>query len=171
MFKTDIVQHSARSCRQICVWADRTAEDACSAAGRPGTVSTFTSPDGRKCKVDKFSFYEGHNMDVVTFATRVCKLLGVETMIGMLGVTTSDDNRPNILRSHERCRGTKPDVPRWRHRLPQRCECYPNRPSFTTDKTSICSWPVSLVSTHSEDRTSMSLVFASHHYQMRTTST
>ena len=30
------------------------------------------------------SFYEGHTMDLVTFATRVCKLLGVETMIGTL---------------------------------------------------------------------------------------
>ena len=28
------------------------------------------------------SFYEGHTMDLVTFATRVCKLLGVQTMIG-----------------------------------------------------------------------------------------
>lgn len=33
------------------------------------------------------SFYEGHTMDLVTFATRVCKLLGVETMIGMLGLS------------------------------------------------------------------------------------
>jgi hypothetical protein len=30
------------------------------------------------------SFYEGHTMELVTFATRVCKLLGVETMIGAL---------------------------------------------------------------------------------------
>jgi purine nucleoside phosphorylase len=29
------------------------------------------------------SFYEGHSMDAATFATRVCKLLGVETIIGM----------------------------------------------------------------------------------------
>jgi purine-nucleoside phosphorylase len=37
------------------------------------------------CKkgVDAGSFYEGHAMDLVTFATRVCKVLGVETMIGM----------------------------------------------------------------------------------------
>jgi purine-nucleoside phosphorylase len=28
------------------------------------------------------SFYEGHSMDLVTFATRVCKRLDVETMIG-----------------------------------------------------------------------------------------
>lgn len=27
------------------------------------------------------SFYEGHSMELVTFATRVCKVLGVETMI------------------------------------------------------------------------------------------
>ena len=29
------------------------------------------------------SFYEGHSMDLVTFATRVCKVLGIETIIGM----------------------------------------------------------------------------------------
>jgi purine-nucleoside phosphorylase len=34
--------------------------------------------------VDIYSFYEGHTMDLVTFATRVCKVLGVETMIGEL---------------------------------------------------------------------------------------
>lgn len=28
-----------------------------------------------------YSFYEGHSMQTVTFATRVCRLLGVETMI------------------------------------------------------------------------------------------
>lgn len=31
-----------------------------------------------------YSFYEGHTMELVTFATRVCKVLGVETMIGTL---------------------------------------------------------------------------------------
>ncbi|PVI02711.1 inosine guanosine and [Periconia macrospinosa] len=31
--------------------------------------------------VGRAHFYEGHSMDVVTFATRVCKLLGVETII------------------------------------------------------------------------------------------
>lgn len=30
------------------------------------------------------SFYEGHTMELITFATRVCKVLGVETMIGAL---------------------------------------------------------------------------------------
>jgi purine-nucleoside phosphorylase len=33
---------------------------------------------------ERQSFYEGHTMGLVTFATRVCKLLGVETMIGVL---------------------------------------------------------------------------------------
>lgn len=32
--------------------------------------------------VGRAHFYEGHAMDMVTFATRVCKVLGVETMIG-----------------------------------------------------------------------------------------
>lgn len=36
-----------------------------------------------KFDIDIDSFYEGHSMDLVTFATRVCKVLGVETMIGM----------------------------------------------------------------------------------------
>ncbi|ORY00310.1 nucleoside phosphorylase domain-containing protein [Clohesyomyces aquaticus] len=31
--------------------------------------------------VGRAHFYEGHSMDLVTFATRVCKVLGVETMI------------------------------------------------------------------------------------------
>jgi len=33
--------------------------------------------------VGRAHFYEGHTMELVTFATRVCKVLGVETMIGM----------------------------------------------------------------------------------------
>jgi hypothetical protein len=28
------------------------------------------------------SFYEGYNMGIVTYATRVCKLMGVQVMIG-----------------------------------------------------------------------------------------
>jgi len=35
-----------------------------------------------KAYIDISSFYEGHTMDLVTFATRVCKILGVETIIG-----------------------------------------------------------------------------------------
>ncbi|KAL2358085.1 nucleoside phosphorylase domain-containing protein [Cryomyces antarcticus] len=31
--------------------------------------------------VGRAHFYEGHTMDLVTFATRVCKVLGVETMV------------------------------------------------------------------------------------------
>lgn len=33
-------------------------------------------------RINIYSFYEGHTMDLVTFATRVCKVLGVETIIG-----------------------------------------------------------------------------------------
>jgi purine nucleoside phosphorylase len=77
---------SAGSRRQVCVRADRTPEDTCSAFGWTGTVSIVASRLGTNA-VDTLSFYEGHTMDLVTFATRVCKLLGVETMIGMLKVT------------------------------------------------------------------------------------
>jgi len=35
------------------------------------------------CLVGRAHFYEGHTMEIVTFATRVCKIMGVETMIGM----------------------------------------------------------------------------------------
>ena len=34
--------------------------------------------------VGRAHFYEGHSMELVTFATRVCKVLGVHTMIGAL---------------------------------------------------------------------------------------
>jgi purine nucleoside phosphorylase len=77
------VQHSARPCRQVCVWADWGAEDACSLVGGTSTVS-HVHHNFASMGVDKASFYEGHTMDLVTFATRVCKVLGVETMIGML---------------------------------------------------------------------------------------
>jgi hypothetical protein len=30
------------------------------------------------------SYYEGHPMELVTYATRVCKILGVEMMVGTL---------------------------------------------------------------------------------------
>jgi hypothetical protein len=78
------VKRSPRSCRQVCVWPDRAAEDARSAFGRTSTVSNSITNWHSVCKANGFSFYEGHTMDLVTFATRVCKLLGVETMIGMM---------------------------------------------------------------------------------------
>jgi purine nucleoside phosphorylase len=37
------------------------------------------------------SFYEGHTMELVTFATRVCKILGVETMIGTSFIIDLDE--------------------------------------------------------------------------------
>jgi hypothetical protein len=76
------VHRSPRSRGQIRVRADRSSEDACSAVGGTGTVSLEISRHHDANEGD--SFYEGHTMDLVTFATRVCKLLGVETMIGTL---------------------------------------------------------------------------------------
>jgi hypothetical protein len=50
--------------------------------GRAQSVTDDNRPDILDARTDtKNSFYEGHTMDLVTFATRVCKLLGVETMI------------------------------------------------------------------------------------------
>lgn len=37
------------------------------------------------------SFYEGHTMELVTFATRVCKVLGVKTMIGTSLILNLDE--------------------------------------------------------------------------------
>lgn len=42
------------------------------------------------------SFYEGHTMGLVTFATRVCKVLGVETMIGALSCVHEKQERSLI---------------------------------------------------------------------------
>ena len=68
--------------------------------------------------VDIDSFYEGHTMDLVTFATRVCKVLGVETMIGatyLQGVDLFANGR-----SHKRSWWSQPDLPRGRHCVPKR---------------------------------------------------
>jgi hypothetical protein len=54
-------------------------------------------------------------MDLVTFATRVCKLLGVETMIGMMNVTKLSGTKSDILRSYQRGGWAEPDVSRRRH--------------------------------------------------------
>lgn len=78
-----MVYDSAGSRRQIRLWSDRAPEDACSASGRTSTV-LYLHHNRHLYTTNAFSYYEGHTMDVVTFATRVCKLLGVETMVGML---------------------------------------------------------------------------------------
>jgi purine nucleoside phosphorylase len=91
------VKLSPRSCRQVCVWPDRAAEDACSAFGRTSTVSKSITNCNSVCKANAFSFYEGHTMDLVTFATRVCKLLGVETMIGTVTATRLFSKRPDSI--------------------------------------------------------------------------
>jgi purine-nucleoside phosphorylase len=44
------------------------------------------------------SFYEGHSMDLVTFATRVCKRLNVEIMIGALRQVDSPFYHPSLTK-------------------------------------------------------------------------
>jgi purine-nucleoside phosphorylase len=51
--------------------------------GRAQSVS-MSDPKGLDQSINFYSFYEGHTMDLVTFATRVCKVLGIETIIGGL---------------------------------------------------------------------------------------
>jgi hypothetical protein len=53
-------------------------------------------------------------MDLVTFATRVCKLLGVETMIGVLTSTLYMLEVEVLMnRSHKRSRRIESTVPCW----------------------------------------------------------
>lgn len=59
--------------------------------------------------IDITSFYEGHSMDLVTFATRVCKLLGVEAMVGELGLSLETGYILTIS-SHQRSRRTEPGL-------------------------------------------------------------
>ncbi len=53
-------------------------------AGRAQSVVTLNTDCSLGQTLTKErSFYEGHTMDLVTFATRVCKVLGVEIIIGL----------------------------------------------------------------------------------------
>jgi hypothetical protein len=58
-------------------------------------------------------------MDVVTFATRVCKLLGVETMVGMLQVTFRSGNKSDSGCSYQRSGWAEPEIPCRRHHVSQ----------------------------------------------------
>lgn len=60
-------------------------------------------------------------MDLVTFATRVCKLLGVETMIGELNYQAANQVDQLTNGSHKRSWWSQPDLPRGRHCMPERC--------------------------------------------------
>jgi len=64
--------------------------------------------------VGRAHFYEGHSMELVTFATRVCKILGVETMIGLL-LPIVYSNVPSLTKidSYECSRWPKPRLLRW----------------------------------------------------------
>lgn len=72
-------------------------------------------------------------MDLVTFATRVCKILGVETMIGELAYRAADQMDRLTDSSHERSWWSQPDLPRGRHRMPKRCTWLPSTASMTTN--------------------------------------
>jgi hypothetical protein len=120
------VRHSARSCRQVCLRTNRAPEDSCSASRWTSTVSRYITR-WHSCKTDRFSFYEGHTMDLVTFATRVCKVLGVETMIGMLEVTRLFNKRSDCVWSYQCSGWSEPNLPRRRHRMSQRCTSKPKK--------------------------------------------
>jgi hypothetical protein len=60
-------------------------------------------------------------MDVVTFATRVCKLLGVETMVGTLQVTNMSGNDSDSVYSYQCSGWAESKVPGRRHHVSQRC--------------------------------------------------
>ena len=60
-------------------------------------------------------------MDLVTFATRVCKLLGVETMIGELNYRAATQVDQLTNGSHKRSWRSQPDLPRGGYRMPKRC--------------------------------------------------
>jgi hypothetical protein len=66
-------------------------------------------------------------MDLVTFATRVCKVLGVETMIGKLHATKLLNKRSDCVCSYQCSGWSEPDLPRRRHRVSQRCTSHQPR--------------------------------------------
>lgn len=90
-----LVDYSSGTCRKICLWCHRPAKIACGTSCRTSTVSQRVLltcleaelPQELITCIDINSFYEGHTMDLVTFATRVCKMLGVETMIGAINMS------------------------------------------------------------------------------------
>lgn len=66
------------------------------------------------------SFYEGHTMDLVTFATRVCKMLGVETMIGGLMLSNVRSGYELTPHSYQCSRWSKRELRHRRHRMLKR---------------------------------------------------
>ena len=70
--------------------------------------------------IDIHSFYEGHTMDAATFATRVCKLLGVETIIGAFSaVKEMLDLCSDYVHSHQCSWWFEPRLLSRRHRVPK----------------------------------------------------
>jgi hypothetical protein len=89
--------------------------------GRAQSVHAVTCR--QKSDIDMYSFYEGHTMDLVTFATRVCKVLGVETIIGTSTFMTTNGISDTVL-SYKCSRRFESKLPCRRHCLPERCTSY-----------------------------------------------
>jgi hypothetical protein len=122
----DLLACSSGTCRQVCLWPDRAAEDACGASCRTSTVSNLSLVKKKKASgissvdIDIHSFYEGHTMDAATFATRVCKLLGVETIIGAFSaVKAMSDLCSDYVYSHQCSWWSEPKLLSRRHHVPK----------------------------------------------------
>jgi hypothetical protein len=88
--------------------------------GRAQSVHAVTC--GQKRDIDMYSFYEGHTMDLVTFATRVCKVLGVETIIGTFTFTLmTTTGMSDTVFSYKCSRRFESKLLCRRHCLPERC--------------------------------------------------
>ena len=117
---------SPGTCRQVCLWPDRASKDARGASCWTSTVSNPITGQEKKAfgissvGIDIHSFYEGHTMDAATFATRVCKLLGVETIIGAFdSMKAMSDLCSDHVCSHQCSWWFEPRLLSRRHRVPK----------------------------------------------------
>ena len=75
-----LIVESCWTCGQTHIRHSGRERDTCGVAGWASTVCSLCSSRPMSRPNVFLSFYEGHSMETVTFATRVCKVLGVETM-------------------------------------------------------------------------------------------